>query len=365
MPRSTSTTPAAPGDPFAQPVGGNTKDEGVRRDRYGRYMIPAPPEGDDPAAGGGPRDIPWTRATTMAKTIADTFALNQWGKRMVAKGLALRPDLRALVAATPFEDRDTLNKACQDAEDAAGSKVSANLGTARHALTELLDRGHQLPPLEEAEEKDLSAYSKALSDAGIEILPDWIERTVVVPEFGVAGTLDRIVRMPDGTLRIADLKTGADLSYGWGEISIQEYIYAAADWAYDWPTGDWLRMPEVSRTLGLVIHLPVGKGQATLYDVNLRQGKAGLELAYGVREWRKGKAFAQARSTAVAELTPSGVLPATAAPLSPLQRVMAATNKAALAKLWDELTAGGTNPSAWTPELNAAAQGQMTKFATT
>lgn len=364
MPARTDTKPPAAGDPFAQPIGGNTKEDGVRRDRYGRYMIPAPPEGDDPN-GGGPRDIPWTRATTMAKTISDTYALNQWGKRMVAKGLTLRPDLRALIAATPFEDRDTLNKACQDAEDAAGAKVSANLGTARHALTEILDRGDQLPPLEEAEEKDLAAYRKVLAEEGITILPEWIERTVVVPEYGVAGTLDRIVRMPDGSLRIADLKTGADLSYGWGEISIQLRTYAAADWAYDWATGTWIRMPKVDPNLGLVIHLPVGKGNAVTYDVNLRAGQTGLDLAYGVRDWRKLKTFAKARVSATAELTPSGVAPATAAPLTPLQRVMAATNKAALAALWDELTAGGTNASAWTPELNAAAQGQMTKFATT
>lgn len=355
------TTSTDTADPFAMPAGRNTKEsgDGVRRDRYGRYMLPAPPSADNPS--GGPKDQPYTRATTMAKTIADTYALNQWGKRMVAKGLTLRPDLRALVAATPFDDRDTLNKACDDAEAAAGAKISANLGTARHALTEMYDRGQTLPPLEPEEERDLAAYRDVLAAEGITVLGDWIERTVVLPEYGVAGTLDRIVRMPDGTLRIADLKTGKDLSYGWSEITIQEYIYAASEWAYDWATGTWLAMPKVDQNIGLVIHLPVGSGEAMTYDVNLKAGRAGLDLAFRTREHRKLKNLAVPRKKAVAPAGGLSGTPVTVAPATPLERVLAATNKATLAALWEELNPAGL----WTPELMTAAQTQMSKFATT
>lgn len=342
-------------DPFASPVGGNTKTDGVRRDRYGRYMAPTPPSDESP--NGGTTDVPYTRATTMAKTISDTFALNQWGKRMVAKGLTLRPDLRALVAATPLEDSQTLNKACDDAEAAAGAKVLANLGTARHSLTEMYDRGQPLPPLEPQEEADLAAYRTVLAEAGIEVLPDMIERSVFRPDFTVAGTLDRIVRMPDGTLRIADLKTGKDLSYGWGEISIQLAIYQGAEWGYNYQTVKWFAMPVTDPDVGLVIHLPVGKGEATLYDVNLRAGRAGLELAHQVRDWRKLKTLAVPRQTARAD-RPDAV---SVAPASPLQRVQAATNKATLAQLWDELNPQGL----WTQELMDAAELQLSKFATT
>jgi hypothetical protein len=342
-------------DPFASPVGGNTKTDGVRRDRYGRYMAPIPPNGLTGDNIGGTVDKPWTRATTMAKAISDTFALEQWAGRMIVKGMTLRPDLRALAAATPLEDRDTLNKVAEDAKTAAGNKVSANLGTARHALTELYDRGHKLPPLEPEEEADLGGYKAVLEDEGITVLSDMIERSVFVPKYGVAGTLDRVVRMPDGSYRIADLKTGRDLSYGWGEIAIQLKIYQIAEWCYDYTTGTWIRMPETDPDLGLVIHLPVGKGEATTYDVDLRVGQIGLDLAHKVRDWRKTKVIAKPRKTARAETS------VTVAPATPLQRVQAATNKATLAQLWDELNPLGL----WTPDLHAAASAQLTKFATT
>jgi hypothetical protein len=362
---STKTRPAAAQvaaetaagiDPFATPVGGNTKTDGVRRDRYGRYMAPTPPTDENP--NGGTKDVPYTRATTMAKAISDTFALEQWAGRMIVKGLTLRPDLRALAAATPLEDRDTLNKVAEDAKTAAGNKVSANLGTARHALTELYDRGKPLPPLEAEEERDLAAYKAVLEAEGIEVLGDWIERSVFRPDYNAAGTLDRIVRMPDGSLRIADLKTGKDLSYGWGEICIQLKIYQGAEWSYDYATGLWERMPETDPNIGLVIHLPVGKGEATTYDVNLKAGQIGLDLAHQVRTWRKSKNLAVPRQTSRGAVPDATV---EVAPATPLQRVQAATNKATLAALWEELNPAGL----WTPDLMAAAQAQLTKFATT
>ena len=48
------------------------------RDRYGRYKIPHPTTG---------KDMSWTRATTMASSVADTFGLTNWKTRMVAYGL--------------------------------------------------------------------------------------------------------------------------------------------------------------------------------------------------------------------------------------------------------------------------------------
>lgn len=355
-PAQVAAETAAGIDPFATPVTFKSKDGLVRRHpRYGWYMAPTPPTEENPE--GGTKDIGYTRATTMAKAISDTFALEQWAGRMIVKGLTLRPDLRALAAATPLEDRETLNKVAEDAKTAAGNKVSANLGTARHALTERMDRGQSLPPLEPDEEMDLAAYRAVLAQEGIEILPDMIERCVFLPDFGVAGTLDRIVRMPDGSLRIADLKTGKDLSYGWGEISIQLKIYQLARWSYDYRTDTWSEMPITDPNLGLVIHLPVGKGEATTYDVDLRVGQAGLELSHQVRDWRKTKRIAIPRQTAHA----AAEAPVEVTPATPLQRVQAATNKTTLAALWDELNPLGL----WTPDLHAAASAQLTKFATT
>lgn len=343
-----------PDDPFSGTTpqrrtgGEDAVPDEVTRDGYGRYLI-------------GPKGVrgkAYSRATTIAKTISDTYVLSKWGERMVAKGLMMRPDLRSLVAATPLEERDALNSLCEQAKDAAGSKVSANLGTAMHSHTEALDRGlvddAYLAQLEELEKADLSAYARALEEDGIEILPAYIERTVVVDEDGmeVAGTLDRIVRMADGTLRIADLKTGRDLSYGWNEIAIQEHIYARAKRIFNWKTRDFEPMPEgVDQDWALVMHLPIGSGVCTLYDVDLRPARRALELCFEVRDWRKERSIASVRSRTVARST---------LPVTPLDRVRAATTRQELSALWQELKPLGL----WTTALAAAGQDQLSKFTT-
>jgi hypothetical protein len=263
---------------------GATMDGDVKRDRWGRYLLPHPRSG---------REQGWTRVTTFCKTISDTFTLSQWSQRMVAKGLALRPDIFAMVAATPLEDRSTLNDLTEKAKEAAGAKSAASLGTALHAFTEAHDRGER-PVVPDPWDKDLAAYDAALTAYGIEIEPGMIERIVINVRFGVAGTFDRIVRMASRpcpkcgkTLRIGDLKTGRSLEYGWNEISIQLALYAYADGIFDHATGEYEPMPDVCKHKGVVIHLPVGQAQATIYSVDLEQGIKAAELAAAVRDWRK------------------------------------------------------------------------------
>src|SRR5215472_13629165 len=109
------------------------------RDRYGRYILPDPKTG---------KRRSWTRATTWAQTIADTYALNQWQKRMVALGLAQRPDLLAQVATVLEPDTEgqkrKLDRWCQDAEEHAGASQRSNLGTALHSFLEHLDLGREV-----------------------------------------------------------------------------------------------------------------------------------------------------------------------------------------------------------------------------
>jgi hypothetical protein len=80
--------------------------DGIQRDRYGRYMI-IPPTGS--------KSRPYTRATTIAKALDDTYNLEQWKLRICAQGLATRPDLIARIATTSPDDKNTLNQLCTDA----------------------------------------------------------------------------------------------------------------------------------------------------------------------------------------------------------------------------------------------------------
>jgi len=290
------------------PVTGDSKEVGVKRDRYGRYLIPKferfeiKSDGEtekivavlSPDSNG---EAPWTRATTFAKSISDTFTLSAWSQRMVAKGLAIRPDLIALAAATPVDDKQTLDTLVEDAKAAAGAKVSANLGTAMHAFTEALDRGEE-PVIPIHLQDDAKAYSDLIKAHGIEIDPWLMEKRIVVPDIdtadvaGVAGTFDRIVKYK-GKWTVLDLKTGRDLSYGWNEIAIQLALYANA--AAIWDDGRFHPMPEdIDKVTALVVHLPVGKGEATLYEVSLTDAWQAVQLCAAVRKWRKTRKLARA-----------------------------------------------------------------------
>jgi hypothetical protein len=252
-----------------------------RHDRWGRYILP------DPTTG---QEHPWTRATTLASSIADTWGLTAWKMRMVAKGIASRPDLLALAAATSVEDKKKLDGIASDALEAAGGSTGANLGIALHSFTEQFDRG-EAPEIPELWQADLDAYALALEAAGIEVFADWIERVVICEQFAVAGTFDRIVRV-DGAFHVADVKTGADLSYGWGEIAVQLALYAHAEWMWEAGVG-YGPMPPLSHDRALVIHLPARKARCDLYWVDIAAGWEAGQMCAGVRAWRTRKDLAR------------------------------------------------------------------------
>lgn len=270
-------------DPFDTPAQAPAgKDDNAEFDRYGRYVIPHPTTG---------KKTSWTRATTYAKSISDTYALGQWMLRMAVKGVATRPDLYALAAATPVEDKDGLNRIAEDAKEAAAAKAGANLGTALHSFSEQVDRG-EIPNVPEPWARDIAAYRAMLAKHGIRILPEYMERKVVVPDVGVAGTFDRIVDR--GGLKIGDLKTGQDLSFGWLEIAVQLALYSRATHLWDMKTRTFTDMPPVDQDIALVFHLPVGKATATLYEVDIAAGWQAAQLCGQVRDWRKRRDLAKA-----------------------------------------------------------------------
>ncbi len=248
-----------------------------KRDRFGRYMI-------TPAGGGKPKAM--SRVTTHAKRLDDAFGLVAWKQRQVAIGLARRPDLVALAASTT--DKKRLDDLCEAAMAAAGSNVGANIGTALHGFTEIHDLG--LPtPIPEAQRADVEAYAAGLARLEIEVLPEYVERIVVLDGLGLAGTLDRIVRVGD-TLMIADLKTGQSLDYAWGSIAVQLACYANADTMYDPATEKHSPMPGgISLTEALVFHLPAGSGHCVVHTVDIAAGWDAAQLAVDVQAWRKRK----------------------------------------------------------------------------
>jgi replicative DNA helicase len=224
-PKPVTTETADAFDSATAPV--QRAEQRVERDGFGRYRLVHPVTGKKQA---------WQRCTTFSKMLEDTFGLGVWQQRMVAKGLALRPDLLDVVATLEVKrDAEQLNRLLEQAKDAAGQKVAANQGTVCHKHTEDVDRGDSLDDVPPRYRADVTAYVKAIRDAGITIVPELIERITAVPDLGVGGTLDRVVRDRHGKYRILDVK-GLALTEriptptGWttmGEVTVGDTVFDA------------------------------------------------------------------------------------------------------------------------------------------
>ena len=247
----------------------------INRDRYGRPLVIPP---------GGGKPVPYTRCTTYVKCIADTYNLQAWMQRMVAIGLASRPDLLLAVSAHR-DDKRELDSICEKAREAAQASAAATTGTALHALTELVDRGEELPPLPPGPKASLEAYAAATAD----LTAVHIERFTVLDTLQIGGTPDRIVQLGDKRY-IADIKSG-NIEYGALEIAMQLAVYARSK-LYDIPTGGRdLHAADPSR--GLVIHLPAtdnpAEARCELRWFDLEAGWYAVNVATQVREKRKLK----------------------------------------------------------------------------
>lgn len=302
---------------LAPPASTPSTDEAVERDRYDRYLIPHPETG---------KVRPWTRATTVAETLADRFGLEQWDQRNIVLGIGRRRDLYEQAVACTAEDKKTLKDIVRQAKAAAAAESGANSGTARHRLTERYDAGElDLGQVADPELRaDVEAYIAQMTAAQVRVARDgdtrrpWIERVLIVPDLevdgvaGVAGTADRLCLSPAWPLpRIGDLKTGKDVArYGMDAIPLQLAIYAHASHWYDPATRQLHPMPPVDQERAVVMHLPVGSANCQLYEVDIAAGWEAVQSAVYTRTWRK-----RARGGDLARIiTVPGPVPATATP---------------------------------------------------
>lgn len=248
----------------------------IPRDRWGRPLI-APVDGGKP--------VPYTRVSTLAKALQDTTALTKWKQRQVAIGMGVRSDLPVKAAAVKDNDKE-LNAIVEEAMSAAESSRAANLGTAIHAMTERIDDGADMIEFPADFHSTLLAYKEAM--AGIEILGK--EEFVVVDELEAAGTFDRLVQLPDGRTVVADIKTGKDEPNYPHASTIQIATYAHGH-LYTVEQGRAGHLPElgVSTDVGLLIHLPAGRGVCDLYLLDLEWGWEMAQVATAVRAALKTK----------------------------------------------------------------------------
>lgn len=280
----------------------------VERDRWGRYLLPRP---SDPSG----KVVSWQRATTLTKMASDMNGIMKWKMRYVAKGVATQQHLYAMAAATDLNDKNSFDKLTESAFEAAGGNSAASTGTALHSFSEQVDEGLS-PDVPDIWKPDIEAYKKLVRVNGLEFPKEGIERIVVNEALQVAGTFDRIARLTKplrvkvgdeyvnlkkGDWVVLDLKTGKDLSYGWRDIAAQLATYAYADAMWNPVTKQFESLPALNRMVALVIHLPAGTGQATLYGVDIQRGIEAAHLCATIRDWRKVKDLASMVGQPVAE----------------------------------------------------------------
>lgn len=267
----------------------------AQRDRWGRYLI-TPPDGAKP--------IGYTRVTTIAKTLDDGGGLLPWKATATIVGALRRPGLharwQALLAEHPDpwyggdDSKSLCKKLVEECAEAGGSSDRADVGTALHSLTELYDCGKLDPAtLLDSAKADIEAYAAAMTAAGITVDPDYVECLLILDEYKVAGTADRIVKLADGRWVIADVKTGTDLRYSWRSIAVQLAAYANADALYRQEGHKRYPLPDIDKTVGIVMHLPAGEGQCNLYEVDLVAGWRAFQASMWTRNWRKDDTVAK------------------------------------------------------------------------
>lgn len=252
------------------------------RDQWGRPLIVPP---------GGGKPVPYTRSSSAAKTVEDTYNLEMWARRNIAYGMAHDQSLVARVLAlggTPYTWSDEARKAVNTIHEAAAAVAlahkGADIGTAVHTMTERVDRGEQFDAGIYTD--DLNAYVAALIGAGLVTHPAWVECRLVCDELEMAGTADRILTAVDGRRLIADIKTGKDVIYGGLGWAAQLACYAHGH-LYDVESGERLDTPPLDRTTGIIVHIPAGQGRCDLYEIDLVAGYRAAQLANEIRSVRR------------------------------------------------------------------------------
>ncbi len=251
----------------------------VPRDQWGRYSLPGP-DGSEQS---------WTRATTFAATLAEQYGLRIWKERQVVWGLSRRPDLLSMAStiAGP-QDKKALGAIVDEAHIAAGTDSKANRGTAIHRAIQAAETGHyeQVP---EEFRTHVASYLEKIGQARITLLPNYVERTVIVPEYQVAGTADNFVLCSDSRVRVLDKKTGR-LDYSDTEFAVQMALYANAKAVRNYDTQRYEPMPEnLATDYAILAHIDPESGHCELHRVNIEWGWTWARTCAEVMDIRKTK----------------------------------------------------------------------------
>lgn len=252
--------------------------------KRGRYTLPNPVNGKSKS---------WQRVTNFIKLVDDTYHLELWKQRNVAKGIAMRPDLvEAVQPLDVKQDKERLNRIVERAQDIAGAYKMSGEGTALHTSTELADyAGGSLATVPAHHQPRVQLYLDALRVNGLTVVPDMIERVTASQRYEVAGKFDRVYQLADGSYVIGDLKTGDSLDLSMASIAGQLACYEdGINHTGIWDGARYDERIKVRTDFGIVVHLPSTRDEVTVYRIDLSQGHELNRVCLEVRQARRIKA---------------------------------------------------------------------------
>src|SRR5690606_1911515 len=168
------------------------------------------------------------------------------------------------------------------------------------------------------------------------------ERTVMCPDLGIAGTLDRLFWTADGVLTLGDVKTSARMNYSWLYFAVQLAIYHSAEFMLSADGTEWEPMPQIDPDTALVSHLPrEDPDKSVIVPISMAFGREALAVSMLVRSLRsRAKDEAQDTGYGVSYESPDQQR------IHYLRHMIEiAPDSATLAKLWEE------HKDIWTDDL--------------
>lgn len=234
--------------------------------------------------------------TTLAKIPTDNYAIDQWKLRQVAIGLTLDQNLVEKVAMN-LDDRDTIGRVCNDAMNAADAHRPADRGTQMHRVLQLhlLNRLDEL--LTDQQRRDAEVLRRTLDAYGLTPHEGLVEQFVAYPEYRVTGRFDAVMRRPDGSTILVDLKSGPNAVAYPHSTSVQLALYAHAPHVsavIEESGGDkvtvteWRTMPTgLDLRYGYVLLVRPDETIGTLHEIDIEHGWAAAQMALEIVNWRK------------------------------------------------------------------------------
>lgn len=252
----------------------------IPQDRWGRPLLaPAP----------GAKPVPYTRASTIARTLDDPSGLIAFKQRQTALGLAARPDLVDALTTTDPADKRAVERVVDEAARVVRGDAGKDRAAELRRLTAIVDlangRSIDAPDMED----DLAAYAELTARAGWTVLG--VDVLTACHACKIAGRVDRVIEI-DGDVYVAAIDTRPVHAHptAWAidlaAVAQGKPYDTTAGQLTDWPHA----APRTDRAL--LIHLPVGAGTATAYWIDIAAGAEALDHAVWARAWRRLKNLA-------------------------------------------------------------------------